>query len=149
MFAFLHGLHLLAVIIAVGGTFALRFVVLPRFEANERDLEIRKAILRRWRPIVWGNIFLIIITGLANVHHSWTVIGRDLWWYWLLFSVKIVLAMVLFGLALLMTLPTEGLSQVQSNWKRWLRHIFELGTLIVLLSAFLKFMHDSLPSAKP
>ena len=148
MFAFLHGLHVLSVIIAVGGTFALRFVVLPRFEDNERDIEIRKAIIKRWRPIVWGNIVLILVTGLANAHHAYLMVGPKPM-YWILFTAKFVLALVLFGLALIMTLPMEGLSQVQSNWKRWLRHIFELGTLIVLISAFLKYMHDSLPPAVP
>ena len=148
MFAFLHGLHLLAVIIAVGGTFALRFVVLPRFEANERDIEIRKAILRRWRPIVWGNIVLILITGLANAHHAYLMVGPKPV-YWILFTAKFVAALVLFGIALLMTLPMEGLSNVQSNWKRWLRHIFELGTIIVFMSAFLKHLHNALPGGTP
>jgi uncharacterized membrane protein len=148
MFVILHAIHLLAVVIAVGGTFALRFVVFPRFEDNERDIEIRKAIVKRWRPIVWGNIVLILMTGLANAHHSYLMVGAKPV-YWMLFTAKFVAALILFGLALLMTLPMEGLSKVQSNWKRWLRHIFELGTLIILMSAFLKYMHDSLPGGAP
>ncbi|MCA9416842.1 MAG: hypothetical protein KC917_11245 [Candidatus Omnitrophica bacterium] len=135
---FIHGFHLLAVVIAVGGTFCLRFVVCPRIGEGEAANETRNAILRKWRPIVWAMIILITITGLANVHMAFLRVGTS-FWYWVAFLVKFFLAMILFGIALMLTLPIESLSKVQENRDRWMRHIVEIGTIILFISAFLRY----------
>ncbi len=133
-----HGFHLLAVVIAVGGTFCLRFVVCPRLGEGESAAETRNAILKKWRPIVWAMIILITITGLANVHAAFNRVGTD-FIYWCVFLVKFFAAMLLFGIALMLTLPIEGLAKVRENRDRWMRHIIEIGTVILFLSAYLRY----------
>jgi len=144
MFWLIHGIHLLAAATVVGGTLVLRFFVLPKLSDDEKGREFLKAILSRWRPVVWGNIVLITVTGLANAHQSYLAVGNN-FRYWTLFLVKFFAAMTMFGIALMMTLPMEGLSKVQENRKRWLRHIVELGTIIIFISAYLRYMHAALP----
>ena len=145
MFWFLRGIHLFSVIIAVGGTFALWFAVLPRLGEGELGNSIREAILTRWRLVVWTCIVLITVSGLVNSHQSFMVVGKAPL-YWMLFLVKFFLAMLLFGIALMITLPMKGFAKAKENRRKWMRHIVELATIIVFLSAFLKFMHNAMPT---
>ncbi len=145
MFWFLHGVHLFSVIIAVGGSFVLWFAVLPRLGEGELGTSIREAILARWRLLVWTCIVLITISGLANAHQAYGVVGKTLL-YWIPFLVKFFLAMLLFGIALMITLPMKGFAKAKENRRKWMRHIVELATIIVFLSAFLRFMHNAMPT---
>lgn len=146
MFWFLHGVHLFSVIIAVGGTFALWFAVLPRLGEDGLGTSTRKAILFRWRMVVWTCIVLITVSGLANSHQAFMVVGRTPFLYWILFLIKFFLAMLLFGIALMLTLPMKGFAKIQEDRRRWMRHIVEIATIIVFISAYLKFMHNALPT---
>jgi len=146
MFWFLHGIHLFSVIVAVGGTLALRFVVFPKLGEGEAGETLRKSILSRWRPVIWICIVLITMSGLTNAHQSFMVVGRAPL-YWILFLVKFFLAMLLFGMALMITLPFPGLAKFQENRRKWMRHIVEVATIIIFISAYLKFMHSALPTS--
>ena len=136
---FIHGFHLLAVVIAVGGTFCLRFVVFPKLGEEDSAAETRDAILKKWRTIVWAMILLITLTGLANVHAAYGRVGRD-FLYWSVFMVKFFAALILFGIALMLTLPVKGFAKVKENRARWMRHLIEIGTVILFLSAYLRYI---------
>lgn len=137
---FIHGIHLLSVVIAIGGTFCLRFVVCPKLGEGEEAAETRNRILKRWRSIVWVNIVLIVITGLANAHMAYMRVGPD-FLYWVLFLVKFFLAILLFAIALMLTLPIEGFDKVRAKRDAWMHHIFAIGAVILFLSAFLRHHH--------
>ena len=83
----LHVLHLLGAALWVGGTFALVFTAVPvirTFEGPERARALRE-LGERWRPIGWGSLFGLGVTGLAyaqqvhafsydRIHRAWGVI---------------------------------------------------------------------------
>jgi uncharacterized membrane protein len=139
-----HGVHLLFVVIAVGGTLTLRFIVLPNLGDDTPGAAIKGSILFRWRPVVWLSIVMIIVTGLANVHFAYQEVGRD-FLYWMIFAGKVACALILFTLALTLTLPLRNLARVQEKRSRWLAYIVGLGVLILFLSSALRHLHDAAP----
>jgi putative copper export protein len=91
----LHALHLLAAALWLGGTVALVFAGVPvirTFEGPQRARALRE-LGERWRPIGWGSLLVLGVTGLAyaaeigafrhdRVHSAFGVV----------FFVKVVLA---------------------------------------------------------
>lgn len=83
----LHVLHLLGAAIWVGGTFALVFTAVPvirTFAGPERARALRE-LGERWRPIGWGSLLALGVTGLAwaaqigafthdRIHSAWGVV---------------------------------------------------------------------------
>ncbi|NUN97125.1 MAG: hypothetical protein HUU16_13215 [Candidatus Omnitrophica bacterium] len=145
MFTVLHGVHLLAMVAAIGGTIVLRFVVCPKIPSDEQGAAIREAILGRWRTIVWALIGLILFSGLANAHQAYMRVGPNLL-YWMVFAVKFLLALGVFGIALLLTLPGEGFRKFKEERDKWMHMIVALGTLVIFLSAYLRM---NFPTAQP
>lgn len=137
MFTILHALHLLAVVTVIGGSIALRFIVCPRIPATEEGAETRKAILGSWRRVVWISIGLIIITGLANADQAYRRVGLD-GLYWMVFGAKFLGAMIIFSVALLLTLPMESFNKFKQERDRWMHVIVGLGAIIIFLSAYLR-----------
>lgn len=98
MTATLHVLHLLGAALWLGGTFALVFTAVPvlrTLEGRDRARTLRE-LGERWRPIGWGSLAGLGITGLAwagqigaftheRIHSTWGV----------LFLVKLVLVALL------------------------------------------------------
>ena len=137
MFVFLHGLHLLSIAVAVGGTIVLRFVVCPMIASDEAGAKTREAILGRWKYVVWTLIVLILLTGVANLDQSARRVGKDLL-YWMVFSVKFLLAVLLFAIALMLTMPGESFNKFKQERDKWMHIIAALGVVIIFLSAFLR-----------
>ncbi len=137
MFVFLHGLHLLSIVIAVGGTIVLRFVVCPVLGSDEASNQTRETILGRWKYAVWTLIVIILLTGLGNLHQSSIRVGKDLL-YWMMFSVKFVLAVMLFSVSLMLTMPGESFTKFREKRDKWMHIIAALGTVIIFLSAYLR-----------
>lgn len=148
MFTFFHGIHLLAMVAAIGGTLVLRFVVFPKIPDDEQGAVIRAAILGRWRNLVWALIGLILVTGLANTHTAYKRVGPHLI-YWMLFAVKFVLAIAVFGIALLLTLPGEGFKKFKEQRGKWMHVIVALGALVIFLSAYLRMNFPVVPPSIP
>jgi putative copper resistance protein D len=64
--AFLVTIHLLAATVWVGGTVALVFVGVPVIRTLEGEARARalKALGTRWRPIGYGALGVLVVTGL-------------------------------------------------------------------------------------
>ena len=63
-------MHILAAVIAIGGTVFIRFVLLPA--ANEALTEaqhqaLRATLMRRWKVIVMACIAALVVSGLYNI----------------------------------------------------------------------------------
>ena len=60
-------LHVLAAMVWVGGTVALVFVAVPyaRTLEGRARAEALAALGRRWRPLGWGSIAVLLVTGTA------------------------------------------------------------------------------------
>jgi putative copper export protein len=92
-------LHVLAAAVWVGGTVALVFVAVPYARTLEGPAraEALAALGRRWRPLGWGAVGVLAITGasLAADEDFFEGTAR------VVFLVKLGLALVLIGAALL------------------------------------------------
>lgn len=137
MFVFLHGLHLLSIVIAVGGTIVLRFIVCPMIGSDEASKQTRDAILGRWKYAVWTLIVIILLTGLGNLHQAAMRVHTDPL-YWMVFSVKFVLAVLLFSVSLMLTMPGESFSKFREKRDKWMHMIAALGAIIIFLSSYLR-----------
>lgn len=65
-------LHLLAAALWVGGTVALVFVAVPAvrtLEGESRAVALR-TLARRWRPIGWSSLLVLVGTGIVLAAHE-------------------------------------------------------------------------------
>lgn len=133
-------LHLGGVIIGVGGVAFARFVLIPTAAAlpPEQRAPFMARIGARFNPILWTAIGVILVSGLYNMLSSLQA-GVDAR-YQAVLGLKVLLALVLFSIAFLITLPFPALAGMQKQRPRWLLVNLALATLIVLLSAALRRM---------
>ena len=95
----LVAVHLLAAAVWVGGTVALVFVGVPvvaRLEGEERGRSMRM-LGQRWRPIGYGALLVLGVTGVPLAADDWDT-GSGFRWTLL---AKVASAIVLVGLAAL------------------------------------------------
>ena len=134
--------HLLSAVLTIGGVVFLRFVVLPSAESLEEDTRntLMGRVLRRFRPLLWTGIGLLLLTGLYNV---WLVAvwgGFTVQKYLFVLLVKVGLVLLMFAVAFMLTVPGEAFSRLKARRKSWLTVNVVLGLLVILLSAFLRRM---------
>ncbi|MFN0074747.1 MAG: CopD family protein [Chloroflexota bacterium] len=138
-------LHIVAVVLAIGGTSFILFVLGPtlrRGVAGEAQQQIFAGIRGRFFPIVWGSIAVILISGLAaagslQVLRPQVLFGTTYGW---LLTTKIVLALMLFTCALLITLPNEGLARFRARAVQYQRMIVSIAVIIILIATSLRYM---------
>jgi putative copper export protein len=95
----LVAVHLLAAAVWVGGTVALVFVGVPvvaRLEGEVRSRSMRM-LGQRWRPIGYGALLVLGVTGVPLAAHDWDA-GSGFRWTLL---AKVASAIALVGLAAL------------------------------------------------
>jgi putative copper export protein len=95
----LVAVHLLAASVWVGGTVALVFVGVPviaRLEGEARAVSMR-LLGRRWRPLGYGSLLVLGVTGVPLAADEWDA-GPGFRWTLL---AKIAAAVALAGLAVL------------------------------------------------
>ena len=138
MTTLMQWIHLTAAVIGIGGMGFLLLILMPslRILSPEQRDSLSKAVQERFRWASWSAIFLLLVTGFYNVRqYYWEVAwGRS----WLALTVKIVLAMVVFAIALGLTLPLKTLEGVRARRKQWLSVAFAVGVVVILLSAYLR-----------
>jgi copper resistance protein D len=95
--AFLVAVHLLAAAVWVGGTVALVFVGVPVVRTLEGETRARamKLLGRRWRPLGYGALFVLGVTGVPLATREWK---SGTTFHWVL-AVKIVLALCLVAVS--------------------------------------------------
>ncbi len=67
-------LHILAAVIWIGGNLVMAMVVVPYFKRSVSPVEriqILSQIGRRFEPIVWGCVLVLIFSGLLNIFLSY------------------------------------------------------------------------------
>lgn len=72
MFDVLLTFHVLATAVWLGGTVALVFVAVPvvrRLEGETRAAALR-TLARRWRPIGWGSLAVLVASGIPLAGHA-------------------------------------------------------------------------------
>jgi len=136
-------LHIAAVVLAIGGTSFVLFVLGPtlRRVPGEAQQQIFAGIRTRFFPIVWGCIAVILLSGLAaagslQVLRPQVLFGTTYGW---LLTTKILLALILFTCALLITLPNEGLARFRARATPYQRMIVSIAVIIILIATSLRY----------
>jgi uncharacterized membrane protein len=139
MSAFMQWIHIVAVLVALGGVIFVRILLIPSLHVLDRAQVpiLLGKISSRFNPILWTCIGLILVSGVYNVTTSSFLFSS---WYKLVLSIKILLALTLFTINLALTLPISAFSKIQKDRPKWLLVNIALGTVILLLSAYLRRM---------
>jgi hypothetical protein len=126
-------LHLLSMIGMLGGTAVAWFVLNPALRDKGDDADA-KAIWRSY-GILQGVLWLIVlVTGFFNYYFVMpTVVGT----YHMLLGMKIMLALLMFVLAMLAAHPAPGLEKWTRIKGPWLLVILIMGIIAVGISAHL------------
>lgn len=133
--------HILAAIVALGGSIFFRFVFLPAAGAcltGDQSARLRQTFMVRWKRIVHTCIALFLISGLYNYlviqrpQHE----GQAL--YHALFGVKFLLALAVFYLALALTASGAFGSSLRRRAAYWLAMLVALAVIVVLISGYMR-----------
>lgn len=137
-------LHIAAVVLAIGGTSFVLFVLGPtlRKASPEAQQQVMAGVRARFFPIVWGCIAIILISGLAAAGSLQVLRPQVLFntTYGALLLTKIVLALILFACALLITLPSESLARFRARATQYQRMIVSIAVIIILIATSLRYM---------
>ena len=138
---FSRWVHIFGVIILVGGTLFLRFVVLGAGLAEEQ----RNAMRKPWGIMVGAAAVFLLASGLYNA--AIKAIGFELTPIYLaLLGLKIFLGLFLFWLSAVLTGKSERARKFREREKFWL-NIATTGLVVIVLAAgFMKM--DSAGYAK-
>lgn len=138
MSTFVQWIHVSAAVLGVGGIAFLHIVLLPSMGALNPDQRetLLKAVMGKFRWISWAVIFLLLVSGLYNVRQFYWEVpwGRA----WFLLTLKIVLAMLVFAIALGLSLPLRFLDWFRARRQMWLAIALTLAMIIILISAYLR-----------
>ena len=131
-------LHVLSVILAVGGMAFLRFVALPFAEGlpEEEKARFQENLRTRFFPILSGSFALLMLTGL---HHITRLISSGMAIPGALIA-KIVLALVFIIVGVALTIP-NGFPGMEAKRKSYLSLNLLLAAVIVFLGIWVTRHH--------
>jgi putative copper export protein len=135
---FIRGIHVTAAVIGVGGLAFLLLVLnssLGVLQPEQHDL-LAKQVMDRFRWVLWTAIIVLLVSGLYSIReYYWEVAwGKS----WALLTVKIVLALVAFVIALALTLPLKLFDWVRARRQVWLSIAVGLAVAVIFISAYLR-----------
>ena len=144
--------HVGTAIVVVGGTFFVRFVLMPA-AASLPDAEhaaLRERLMGRWKMFVHTGVLLFLLSGFYN----YLVVGlpqhRGDKLYHALLGTKIILAFVVFFVAIALTGRSKGTQVFRQKARTWLAVNVLLAAIIVGISGFLKVRGvPAAPEARP
>jgi len=104
-------------------------------QPEQRDL-LAKRIIGRFRWVIWSAIVILLVSGLYSIReYYWEAAwGKS----WALLTVKIVLALFVFVIALALTLPFKLFDWVRARWQIWLSIAVGLAVAVIFISAYLR-----------
>ncbi|HLJ10745.1 MAG TPA: hypothetical protein VKU82_06130 [Planctomycetaceae bacterium] len=135
-------LHVGTAVVVVGGTFFIRYILLPAAAKNLPDdahARLRTSLMNSWKKIVHAGIALFLLTGAVNYYRviaDGSHKGDAL--YHALLGTKIILAMIIFAIASALVGRAPALEQFRRNSRTWLTVNVLLAAMIIGISGFLK-----------
>lgn len=136
-------LHVAAAVAGVGGTLAMRFVVLPVLSTLPDGDAVLGALRPPFKRLIHAALGLLLLTGFYNylvvsiprVRAAREAGNAALALYHPLMGGKILLSLALFTIAILLLAPVPSF---HAQRKTWLSVNVVLGLLILLLGAVLR-----------
>ncbi len=140
-------MHILAAITAVGGTIFTRAALMPAAAtlSDDEHKRLAEAVRSRWAKFVHGTIALLLVSGLYNVarmemrYH----LGVP---YHILLTVKILLALVIFFLASMLTGRSEAAQRFRQKGRYWVTVNMTLAIIVVCISGVMRDISRSAPA---
>lgn len=136
-------LHVLGAIFLLGGTFYLRNVLVPAAkETLDEDThqKLRAGVMKQWRKYLHVLILVLLVTGLYNFLAVTRFAHDGQPTYHMLFGIKFLLAIAVFGLATMLAGKKSVSVKLQQNSGLWLGIALALGVAIVLIAGYMKMM---------
>ncbi len=138
MSTFLQWVHVTAVVLSVGGMAFLLIVLTPGLgdlELEQRQ-RLAKLVMDRFRWVLWSAMAVLLLSGLYSIRaYYWEVAwGKS----WQLLTIKIVLACLVFAIALAVTLPFKLFDWVRARRQIWLAVAVGISVVIIFISAYLR-----------
>lgn len=124
-------------VIGVGAIGFVAFILLPSagiLNPQQRDLLLR-VVQRRLRWVSWSVILLLLVSGVYNASLVYEVPWGT---YWTFLTLKIILAFLVFGILLCLTLPLKACNRFRARHEMWLAAAFALAMIVILISAYLR-----------
>jgi len=131
-------IHLTAAVIGIGGMGFLLIIMMPSLRVlnPEQREALARAALEKFRWVTWSVIILLLVSGIYNVRQNYW--ERPWGKAWLFLTIKIVLAFVVFGLSLALSVPFRFLNPVRRRRRLWLGIAFAIGAAVIYISAYLR-----------
>lgn len=126
-------LHIAATCTSLGGLFYARMVTLPTVNTFDEPLrsQILQQMIRRYAPIKWFGIAVILVTGLVQLFQMWPQVLHP-WLYLGALGLKMTAAAGLLSITAMLALPMErweGMRHRRAFWSG-LNILCGLGILI-------------------
>lgn len=134
--------HIVGAVIAVGGLFFLRFVVMPSAKtlADDAHEALRAAIRRRWAMVYGLCVLLLLGSGLFNYMAVSVPQHRGQGLYHALFGVKFVLAAIVFFVGSVLVGRSPTFEPIRRAAGTWMGLNLLLALIVVALACTLKFI---------
>jgi uncharacterized membrane protein len=116
----------------------LLFILMPSLGAlppEHRDL-LAKQVMGRFRWMIWSAILVLLVSGLYSIRqYYWEVAwGKS----WTLLTVKIVLSLFVFLIALALTLPFKLFDRIRARRPIWLSIAVGVAVAVIFIAAYLR-----------
>ncbi|MCE4599471.1 MAG: DUF2269 family protein [Desulfurococcales archaeon] len=150
----LSWLHLIGVIVWIGGSIFISIVLTPAAKALDPAAvsRLNRGISRRFTPIAMGSAVLLAITGMiraGSVLYDGSLTSST---YGMILAVKISLFIVMVASGILITITARGLDKLDDPVSTKARikrigllgkFIIVLGLLVIALAATLGTLHEN------
>jgi uncharacterized membrane protein len=133
-------MHILAAVVAVGGTIFMRFVLLPSARealTDEQHAALRGRLIARWKLVVMACITALLVSGLYNFVYMSLAKGRQHAIYHPLFGIKVLAALGVFFIASALTGRSPAFQKMRQNSAHWMLLAAVLGIVVILISGVL------------
>lgn len=133
--------HVLAAVVAIGGTIFMRVVLVPAIRASLTDDQhaaLRQAVTARWKVVVMTCIALLLVSGIFNFLTISMEKAKSTALYHPLFGVKILAAFSVFFIASALTGRAKAFDGMRAHAPKWLAVAAALGVVIILISGLLR-----------
>ncbi|MFQ5915696.1 MAG: hypothetical protein ACE5JS_21195 [Nitrospinota bacterium] len=124
-------LHVAAAGITFGGVVVMLWALMPSLGKvdSQAAATLTDLVGRRFRWMIWTVIVFLLGTGIWMIVLVFTV-GVPGPLYHIILGVKILLALVIFAIALGITVPAKGLESMRQSRRRWM--IIEVHLIVVV-----------------
>lgn len=149
----LRWMHILAALMAAGGTFFSYFALLPAVGTLSEPVrkEFAEQVRRRWAPWVMVSILFLLVSGLVNfvLLTRGPLKGYQVSLYHAMFGVKFLLALAVFWLASVLSGRSPATASFRQNARTWAGLNAVLIVVIVMISGVMRGMHIAVNPGTP